>query len=90
MSMSAEITMYVIALIIVGGMAFMVHSTIAMYKRLQNRIDSVKNQLMAIILTSAGSKQKTKIDQYLEGEIDLTHPVSGEKLKARARFKIKK
>ena len=90
MSMSAEITVYIISLCIVIGMAFMVHSTISVYKRLQARIDAVKNQLMALILTSSTSKTRTKIDQYLEGEIDLTHPTTGEKLKARAKFKIKK
>jgi len=48
--------------------------------------------LMTLILTSKNIKgqSKIKIDQYLEGEIDLTHPVSGKQLKAKAKFKIKK
>ncbi len=92
MPFSTEITIYVIALTIVIGMAFMVHSTITMYKRLQARMDAQKSQLMTLILTSKNIKgqSKIKIDQYLEGEIDLTHPVSGKQLKAKAKFKIKK
>tara|TARA_B100000212_G_scaffold278000_1_gene217651 strand:- start:987 stop:1262 length:276 start_codon:yes stop_codon:yes gene_type:complete len=91
MTLTAEITIYVIAIIIVTGMAFITHAVIDMNKKLNNRINTVKNQLMSLILTGPRSeKQKTKIDQHLEGDVELTHPTTGDKIKARAKFRIKK
>ena len=88
MTLSAEITIYFIALVIVIGMSFITHSVISMHKRFNARIEALKNQLMTLILTTPAKGSKTKVDQYLSGDITMTHPVTGEKLKARAKFKI--
>ena len=89
MSMSVEITIYVIAIMIVCGMGFIVQSMLRLHKSLDDKIIKVKNQLMTLLLTSDAGK-KVPGPRQLEGEIDLIHPKTGEKLKAKAKFKIKK
>ena len=91
MSVTTELTIYVIAIMLVVGMAFITHAMISMNKRLNDRISEVRRQFMILLASSSSSqKQKVKIDQHLEGDVELTHPRSGEKIKARAKFRLKK
>jgi Na+-translocating ferredoxin:NAD+ oxidoreductase RnfG subunit len=84
MDMGFEVTVYVIALIITAGLGFITHSIIEINRRLKRQILEQQQRLMTFILQHGESQENDE----LHGNIDLTHPKTGEKLTARARFKI--
>lgn len=86
MSMGFEITIYVIFIMITAGLGFLTHSIIEINKRLKRQMLEQQQRLMTFILQQ-GATQK---DDELHGHIDLTHPRTGEKLRAKARFKLLK
>ena len=86
MTLTAEITIYFIALTIVGGMSLIVHTMNKSNDRFSRRLELLRSQVQFLMLRS-GYKSDTK---ELEGEIELQHPTSGEKLKTKARFRLKR
>ncbi len=84
MEFGAELTIYAIMIMVVVGLAFVAHSIIAIDKRLRKQMIDLQQKLVALYLT--GEPRQT--DRHLEGEIDLTHPKTGERLRAQARFRV--
>lgn len=83
MSLNTELTLYLIALLITVGLAFIVRSVIDLNRRTNARITAVQNRLTAMIFG-----KDPRSSDVLHGEIDVVHPKTGEKLVAQARFKI--
>lgn len=83
MSWSTEITLYLILLSLTIGLAVVVYSILELNKRTHDRITTIRDQLMTAIYSGS-----TKEDTLL-GDIDIIHPKTGEKLHAKARFKVK-
>lgn len=83
MSWNTEMTVYLILLLMTGGMAFIVYAVLEFNKRMHNRINAVRDQLIGII--NMGSAQPS----ILQGDVDIIHPKTGEKLRAKARFEVK-
>lgn len=82
--MTAEITIYFISFLIIVGMGLIVYTMRRTQENFERRFQFLRNQLnMLMIRSGLDSKKRT-----LDGEIDLVHPRSGEKLKAKAKFKI--
>lgn len=84
MNFGAELTIYAIVIMVVAGLAFVAHSIITIDKRLRKQMLELQQKLVALYLTGAPRQN----DRHLEGEIDLTHPKTGERLTARARFRV--
>ena len=85
MTPTAEITIYFIAFLIVGGMSLIVHTMNKNSDRFSRRLELLRSQVQFLMLKS-GYKSGAK---ELEGEIELKHPTTGEKLKTKARFRPK-
>ena len=81
MEFSTEVTIYVIAVMIVVGLAVMTRVVIELNKKMNDRVNSLHRAVMSV---------RNPVPKELAGSIDLTHPKTGEKITARARFKIKK
>jgi len=84
-TLTAELTIYFIALLIVGGMALIVHTMDRNNDRFSQRLETLRSQVQFLMLR-AGHKSEAK---DLEGKIELTHPTTGEKLETKARFRPK-
>jgi hypothetical protein len=83
MSWNTEIAIYASLFFITTGLAVVVYSVLELNKRAHDRITTIRSQLMAAIY-SGSTKEDT-----LQGDIDIIHPKTGEKLHAKARFKVK-
>ena len=86
MDMGFELTVYAIAIMITGGLAFVVRSIITIDKALKKQMRDLQAQISMIMMSSTESA--TDRDSELTGEVDLTHPRTGEKLRAKARFRV--
>ena len=84
MNTGAELTIYAIVIMIVIGLAFVAHSIITIDKRLRKQMLELQQKLVALYLTG----EPRQSDRHLKGEIDLTHPKTGERLTAPARFRV--
>ena len=84
MDFGAELTIYTIVIMVVIGLAFVAHSIITIDKRLRKQMLELHQRLVALYLTG----EPRQSDRHLEGEIDMTHPKTGERLTARARFRV--
>jgi len=82
MDMGFELTVYAIAIMITGGLAFVVRSVITIDKALKKQMSEIQAQISRIMMSDPDR------DSELKGEIDLTHPRTGEKLRAKARFRV--
>jgi len=88
--MTQEIAFYILSLLTVCTLVFVVNGMISLHKKTNNRITEMRNQLLSLIYNIPESKSKNKGTlTHLTGEVEMTHPKTGEKLKAKARFKIK-
>lgn len=81
MDFSTEVTIYVIAIMIVIGLAVITRTVIELNRRTEARINELRRAVMTV---------RNPVPKELKGSIDLTHPKSGEKITARARFRIVK
>ena len=81
MDFSTEVTIYVIAIMIVIGLAVITKTVIELNRRTSNRINDLRRMVMSV---------RNPVPKELTGTVDLTHPKSGEKITARARFKVVK
>lgn len=88
--MSQEMAFYLLALIMVGALVFVVQGVLSLNKRVNDRITETRNQLLSLIYNIPKKKGGENGPTHLTGEVEMTHPKTGEKLKARARFTIKK
>ena len=86
MTLTAEITIYFIALLIVGGMSLIVYTMDKTNDRFSRRLELLRNQVQFLMIRS-GHKPDVK---ELEGDIELKHPTTGEKLETKARFRLKR
>lgn len=90
--MGFEITVYLIAIMIVGSIGFIVSSMVKMNKDTNKKIKSLNKRLHDVewpARDSAG-KQTGELPSDIFGEIDIKHPKTGEKLRAPAHFRLKK
>ena len=89
MDMGFELTVYAIAIMITGGLVFLTRSVITIDKALKKQMSELQLQLSRIVMSQTGVQQdKSSGNSELTGEIDLTHPRTGEKLRAKARFRV--
>tara|TARA_A200000159_G_scaffold163460_1_gene189780 strand:+ start:14092 stop:14370 length:279 start_codon:yes stop_codon:yes gene_type:complete len=90
--MGFEITVYVIAIMIVGSIGFVVNSMVRMNRDTNNKIKSLNKRLHDVEWTDTptNGKQTTELPSNIFGEIDIKHPKTGEKLRAMAHFRPKK
>lgn len=87
MSPGSELILYLILLLITSAMGLIVYVMLRLNKQCNNRITAIKLPLLPQDQDSrwAGDQKSTT----LHGDIDVTHPKTGEKLRATARFRIK-
>ena len=90
--MGFEITVYVIAIMIVGSIGFIVNSMVRMNKDTNKKIRSLNKRLHEIELPvrEAQSRNVKELPTNMFGEIDIKHPKTGEKLRAPAHFRLRK
>ena len=81
MEFSTEVTIYVIAIMITAGLGFITKVVIDLNRSTYRRIAALQQALRAV---------RNPVPTELTGHIDLTHPKAGEKITAKARFRIKK
>jgi len=81
---------YFLALVLVGTLVFVVQGVLSLNRRVNDRITEVRNQLLSLIYNIPDQKGKKADPSHLTGEVEMIHPKTGEKLRARARFTIKK
>lgn len=81
MEFGTEVTLYVIATMIVIGLAVVVRCVIDLNRKTNERITKLRRMVMSV---------RDPVPTELVGSVDLTHPRSGEKITAQARFKVKK
>jgi hypothetical protein len=80
MEFSTEVTIYVIGAMITAGLAFITKVVIDLNRSTHRRISALQQALLRV---------RNPVPTELAGHIDLTHPKSGEKITAKARFRIK-
>ena len=90
--MGFEITVYVIAIMIVGSIGFIVNSMVKMNKDTNKKIKSLNKRLHEVEWPTKEPtrKQTGELPSDIFGEIDIKHPRTGEKLRAPAHFRLKK
>ena len=74
-----ELTVYAIAITMTLGLAFITRSIITIDTRAKKQM----HELRAAITAARGAGP-----EELEGEVDITHPRTGERLRARAKFRV--
>ena len=84
MNVTAELTIYFISFLIISGMGMIVYTMKRAQENSNRRFTFLRNQINTLMIR-AGVNTKGK---ELEGELDLTHPKTGEKLKAKAKFRL--
>ena len=91
-TMGFEITVYVIAIMIVGSIGFIVNSMVRMNKDTNKKIRSLNKRLHEIELPvrEAQNSNVKELPTNMFGEIDIKHPKTGEKLRAPAHFRLRK
>ena len=91
-TMGFEITVYVIAIMIVGSIGFIVNSMVRMNKDTNKKIRSLNKRLHEVELPvrEAQSRNVKELPTNMFGEIDIKHPKTGEKLRAPAHFRLRK
>lgn len=90
--MGFEITVYVIAIMIVGSIGFVVNSMIRMNKNTNKKIVSLNKRLHDVETPDKEADHRTvsELPSNIFGEIDIKHPKTGERLRAMAHFRPKK
>jgi hypothetical protein len=90
--MGFEVTVYVIAIMIVGSIGFVVNSMIRMNKNTNKKIISLNKRLHDVEDPEREGSHRTvsELPSNIFGEIDIRHPKTGEKLRAVAHFRPKK
>jgi hypothetical protein len=90
--MGFEITVYIIAIMIVGSVGFVVNSMVKMNKDTNKKIKSLNRRLHEVETPLREERQRTvkELPSNIFGEIDIKHPKTGEKLRASAHFRLKK
>lgn len=90
--MGHELTVYLIAVMIVFSIGFVVHSVTKINKETKKKIASLNRRLHEVEVPQKLNQQapKPELPRDLFGEIDIKHPKTGEKLRAAAHFRIKK
>ena len=91
-TMGFEITVYVIAIMIVGSIGFIVNSMVRMNKDTNKKIRSLNKRLHEVELPvrEAQNRNVKELPTNMFGEIDIKHPKTGEKLRAPAHFRLRK
>jgi len=87
-----ELTVYLIAIMIVFAIGFVVHSVTKINRETKKKIASLSRRLHEVEVPQRLNQQaqKPELPKHLFGEIDIKHPKTGEKLRAPAHFRIKK
>lgn len=81
MDFSTEVTIYVIAIMIVMGLVVITRTVIELNRKTTARINELRRAVMSV---------RNPVPKELKGSVELTHPKSGEKITARARFRVVK